>query len=357
MAALVASFLAALLHVPGPHAQGDTNRPVTAIVPVKYATPHLEADLASLFAQDYRPLEILIATAEDQSPAIDSARAVAAHHPAIPFRIVKSHGGHAASPKLDNLWEAIGAAAYDLILTIDSNVRLRPDDLSHLVRHHEAGVGLVSTISITRAPQSFPAWVECAIINAYHGRVLMLISALGLGAGCGKIMLFTKSDLARAGGLEALAWAMGEDEAMQQAFEKIGLRTVLSDHTSTQLLGARSWAEIWQRQLRWALIWRVQTPWVLVGDFLLSALPVSLAAALAAARVHMAPALAALETLMFWFVIECLLCLIKGWPLSIWSFPAFVGREILSLAVRLRALTTRQVEWGGARHAVRSERR
>ena len=354
MAVLAASFLAALLHVPGPHASGDIGRPVTAIVPVKYATTHLEEDLASLFAQDYRPLEILITAAEDSSPAIDAARAVAARS-TVPSQIVKSHGGRAASPKLDNLWEAIGAARHDLILTMDSNVRLRPDDLTHLVRHHEPGIGLVSTISITQDPQSFPAWIECAIVNAYHGRVLMLISALGLGVGCGKLMLFSKADLARAGGLEALAWAIGEDEAMQQAFEKIGLRTVLSDHTSAQLLGPRSWTDVWQRQLRWALIWRIQTPGVLVCDFLLSALPVSLAAALAAARVHIAPGLAAAETLIFWFVVECLLSLIKGWPLSIWSFPAFLGREILSLAVRLRALTTREVNWGGVRHVVAGE--
>ena len=36
-------------------------------------------------------------------------------------------------------------------------------------------------------------------------------------------------------------------------------------------------------------------------------------------RLGVAPWLAALETLAFWFVVESLLCLIKGWPLSIWS--------------------------------------
>jgi ceramide glucosyltransferase len=177
--------------------------------------------------------------------------------------------------------------------------------------------------------------------------MLMFASGLGLGVGCGKVMLFNRADLERAGGLEGLAWAVGEDEAMQNAFARIGLRTVLSESTSQQILGRRSFAQIWQRQLRWMLIWRWQTPAVFVGDFFASALPVSFAGAMAAPLigVHRWAAMAA--TLLLWFLLESLLCLVKGWPLSLWSLPAFVGREILGVAVHVRALTTRDIHWGG----------
>ena len=352
LAILAASFLAALFHVPGRYAHGDISRPVSAIVPIKYWNAQLEDDLASLFSQDYAQFEVLLTAQEDNSLAMDAVRQVQARFPAVPSRILRSDVALAASPKLNNLWNAIGGAAHDLILTIDSNVRLAPGDLEHLVRHHESGVGLVSTISITAAPQSLGAWIETSIVNCYHGRMLMLASVLGQGVGCGKIMMFRRDDLDRAGGLPGLAWAIGEDEAMQQAFARIGLRTVLSDRTSGQVLGRRTLREVWQRQLRWVLIWRLQTPAVFVGDFLASALPASLAAALAAPLFDMAPWAATVETLALWCVLEMLLCRIKGWPLSAWAPFHLIGRECLVMAARLRALTTRDVIWGGVRRRV-----
>ena len=348
---LLASTIAALLF-PRLSWQGpgrEPLRPVTAIVPIKYSNETFAEDQASLFAQDYPHLEILVTAAEMQSEALSVIRQVRQDFPDVNAHVVQSGMHLAASPKLNNLWPAIGSAQHDLILTKDCNIRLAPGDLENLVHHHGPGVGLVSTISITTDPASFGAWIETSIINCYHARMLMLVSALGLGVGCGKIMLFSRQALERAGGLPALSWAIGEDEAMQSAFAGIGLRTVLSDRISRQLLGKRSLRAIWQRQLRWMLIWRLQTPGVFIGDFFASALPASFAAALAAPLAGFAPLTAMAATLAFWFLVESLLCLIKGWPLSAWSLPAFLSREILGLAVHVRALTTRTIDWGGSR--------
>lgn len=351
MALLLASFAAALLfpRLPWQGPGREPLRPVTAIVPVKYGNETFAEDQASLFAQDYPQLEILVTAAEMKSEALDSIRQVRQRFPAVAAHVVHSGMRHAASPKLNNLWPAIGSAQHDLILTKDCNIRLAPGDLENLVHHHGPGVGLVSTISVTTDPENFGAWIETSIINCYHARVLMLVSALGLGVGCGKIMLFSRDALERAGGLDALAWAVGEDEAMQQAFAGIGLRTVLSDRTSRQILGKRSLRTIWQRQLRWLLIWRLQTPGVFIGAFFVNALAVAIAGALAAPLAGISPLIALLGTLGLWFGLESLLCLIKGWPLSVWSLPAFLGREVLLLAVHVRALTTRTIEWGGSR--------
>jgi ceramide glucosyltransferase len=352
--ALLGSFVAALLfpHLPWQGPETQPLRPVTAIVPLKHFNATFEGDQTSLFAQDYDGLDIILASVERQSEALDVVGRIRQHFPAVPSQLIHSDVTEAASPKLNNLWPAIAAAKNDLILTKDCNIRLAPGDLENLVHHHGPGVGLVSTISITTDPESFGAWIEASIINAYHARMLMLASALGLGVGCGKIMLFSRAALDRAGGVAGIAWAIGEDEAMQQAFEKIGLRTVLSDRTSRQILGVRSLGQVWQRQLRWMLIWRLQTPGVFVGDFLASALPVSLAAMLAALLAGVSAWTALGATLVFWFLLESLLCLLKGWPLSFWSLPAFIGREVVGLVVHVQALTTSQVSWGGQRHRV-----
>jgi ceramide glucosyltransferase len=345
---LFASVLAALLfpHLPWQGPGTEPLRPVTVIVPVKFWNDHFESDQEALFTQDYPELEIIFTAARSDPPVLAAVAEALQKFPALDSHIVQSDVSRAASPKLNSMWPGIDAAWHDLVLIKDSNIRLAAGDVENLVHHHGPGVGLVSTITIATDPENLGGWIETSIVNCYHARMLMLASALGLGAGCGKIMLFSRAALKKAGGLEGLSWAVGEDEAMQQAFAGIGLRTVLSERTSRQLLGRRSFTDIWRRQVRWMLIWRWQTPAVFVGDFLISALPVSLAAALAAHLAGILPLTAMLATLGLWFVLESLVCLCKGWPISLWSPLAFLAREILTLAVRIRALTTREIIWG-----------
>ena len=145
---------------------------------------------ASLFAQDYPGLEVIISAAESDSLAVRAVREIQAEFPDVGSRLMQSHCDRAASPKLNTLWPAICDAKNDIILTKDSNLWLEPGELVDLVCQLRPDAGLVSTISIATDPQSLAAWIEASIINCYHTRVLMLGDAAGLGFGLGKIMLF-----------------------------------------------------------------------------------------------------------------------------------------------------------------------
>ncbi len=324
--------------------------PVTAIVPIKDFDPRFERAQASLFSQNYPDLEILVAAAEQDSSALDAVRRVQQEHPGVSSRIVWSQTNRGVSPKLNNLWAPVDQARDDLILTKDSNVVLEPQDVAAFVAHFGAGVGLVSTIPVASEPQSPAAWIEAAIINCFYARMLMLARALGLGFGCGKIMLFRRSDMERAGGFQSLAGALGEDAALAAAMSSIGLRTVLADRVTRQPLGGRRLGEVWERQLRWKSIWRVQVPVVFVISVFGSALLAAIAGAAAAPLAGFAPLTIAAGTLACWFLLETCLCVFQGWPFSVWSPFAFLGREVLDLSVWLRALTTSEVSWAGAKY-------
>jgi len=328
-------------------AAGSKCLALSAVVPVEFLHCDFDGAMRSLFAQDHEGLEILISARKTESPAVAAARRIQNEFPAIPSRVVQSRREEAASPKLNTMWQGICHARHDLILTKDSNVNLEPGELSDLVGHLGPGVGLVSTIPIATNPRSFAAWIECAIINCYHARVLMLGDAAGLGFGLGKIMLFRRSDLMRAGGFDSLAWALGEDMAMAGAMRSLGLRTVLAARVSHQNLGPRSFSDLWQRQLRWMVVWRVQLPLAFVGDMLGSALPTAAAGAVAARLFGCAPETIAVGTLAGWLGLESLLCAFKGWPLSPWSALAFVAREAVTPVLWLRACTTSNVVWAG----------
>jgi len=320
--------------------------PVTAIVPIKNLESDFQAALSSLFAQTYPRLEISIAAAERESEVIEMAHRIQSDHPVIVSRFFHSETKIAASPKLNTVWSAISNAPTDLVLTADSNIRLESDAVEDFVRHLDPDVGLVSAITIVENPKGLAAWTEASIVNGYHGRILMLARSLGLGFGCGKIMLFRRSDLERAGGLHSLSWALGEDAALTAAMHALGLRTVFANRVSRQFLGYKRWREVWQRHLRWMLIWRVQVPAAFVAELFGAAIPTALAGALAAHLVGWSGALVAALTLGAWCLAEMLVCLAAGWPLSFWSPVAFLAREIMILALWLRALTTNEVFWG-----------
>jgi ceramide glucosyltransferase len=264
-----------------------------------------------------------------------------------PSRVIVSATDKAASPKLDNLWTSIEQARHDLIFTKDSNVRLSPGDLEGFVRSMGPGVGLVSAMTVLVEPRSPAAWVEASMVNGNFARLLFLGRALGLGFGLGKIMLFRRSDLERAGGLPSIAWALGEDSALSAAVIGQGLRTVLSDRLTYQEAGDRSWRDLWNRLLRFKLIWRTQLPAAFVGSLVNSALLAAGAAALAAPLLGVSPWVLSAATLGGWFALESLMCAIKEWPLSLRSPFAFLAREVLDLLVWGRALTTSEVVWAG----------
>lgn len=357
-AILFLSFLAALVHPlrKSRGARSENMPPLTAIVPVKFLHAGFEDAQRSLFGQAWDGLEIVIAAAETTSPAIAAVQRIRAEFPGVASRLIQSDCEGAASPKLNNIWPAICQARNDIILTKDSNIRLEPGEIADLVRHLGPTTGLVSTISIATHPDSLASWIETSIINCYHARVLMLADAAGLGFGLGKIMLFRRSDVARAGGFGSLAWALGEDMALSDAVRGLGLHTRLANRVSEQMLGARRFSDFWQRQLRWMVIWRVQIPVVFFADLFGSAVPTAVAGAVAASLFRLPPAAVAAGTLIVWFCVESLLCAAKGWPISLWSPLAFIGREIFTPVLWLRAWTTSEVAWAGARYRVTAKR-
>jgi ceramide glucosyltransferase len=320
--------------------------PVSAIVPVNRVDPQMEAAFASLFAQAYPRLEVLVSAADASSPALEVAKRVAARHPQVPFRIVCQDTRVAVSPKLNNLVAPLSAAAHDMIFVKDSSFHLKDRELVALLRYLAPGVGLVVAPPIATQPECFAAEIECAILNGYQARLLLAASVLGIGVGAGAIMLFDRRDFERAGGVDAIAWAIGEDHALSQALSRIGLRTVIAGEEVTQVLGRRRLADVWNRQLRW-MVWRRQAePWTFYVEPFGGALFTILAGAVGAGALGAPATAVAGATLALWLALELVLVAGKGWRRSWRSVPAAVCREALMVALWIRAWTVRTIYWG-----------
>jgi ceramide glucosyltransferase len=279
-------------------------------------------------------------------------RRIAASHPEVSCRFLRSAGTAAVSPKLNNLAPPLASASHDLVFTKDSNITLDPGTMAAFVQNFTQGVGLVVGVPVAVRARNFAGRIEAFSING-HARLLLTASALGVGFGVGKAMLFRRSDLAKAGGIAAISDTLAEDTAISTALARQGLKTVFSHRTAAQETGARTFREIYERQLRWSIVRRKHERVTFPLEPLASPLPAAVAGALAAPLVSYPAWLGFSLTLLLWFCAETGFALCKGWGVSAWSPLAFLGREILALVAWLRAFTTHDVVWAQVRFDAR----
>ncbi len=333
-------------------AVSDAVPSVSLICPVKVVNPGFERAQASAFAQDLPQYEVLVGAAEERSPAIERMEAMVASSP-VPARILHSPGFGAMSPKLDTLSAPLEAAAHDVVATKDSNISLSPDSVRVMLRSMVPGVGLVCAVPVAVRAQSLGGRIEAVLINR-DARMLLTASAVGKGYGVGKVMLFRRSDLARAGGVRALGYTIAEDSALSRALAGLGLKTVFSENTVDQEIGARSLGEVYARQARWAVIRRNEEPATFALEPLACPLPAAVAGALAAPLLGLGAVVGFVATLLGWYAIEVAVNALKRWELSPWTPTAFLGRDGVLLVAWTRAWFTRSVVWQGERQDVRA---
>lgn len=319
--------------------------PVSVVIPIKALDEGFAEAQASIFAQDYPDFDLTITAKETSSPAIDAARAALAAHPHAQARIVRSTANFAASPKVNNLYQAVEDAPHDVIFMKDSNIEIPQNGMSEAVACLDEGVGLVVAVVEAHGAENFAAEIEASIMNQSHGRILAAAAALGLGFGVGKLMVFRRSDLHRAGGFQAISHSVGEDSALARKLEEFGLRTVFMGPAIFQRLGRRRIFDVFHRQLRWTVIRRHNETLA----FLIEPLGLASCAALAAAfaaPLWGAPAWAgAAGALILWFAFETLLALARGWDVSKTAPLAMIARDAMMFAVWLSAWFTRNVVW------------
>lgn len=330
--------------------------PISFVLPIKDWAPGFKPSQGSVFELDYPEFDITATAAEEESRAVSAMRSVIEAYPGHEAKIVRSTASFAVSPKVNNLFQAIEDAKYDLIATKDSNIVLPPQTARAAIAAMTEDVGLVTAITEAKGAKNPAAMIEASLMNQSHARILHAAAAIGLGFGLGKLMIFKRSDLHRAGGFDAIAHTVGEDSATAHALASIGLRTVIIGAPIYQMLGVRRFADVYHRQMRWAVIRRQnELPGFLVEPLGLSVFA-ALAAAFAAPLLGWSAPLTCLGALLFWFACETALAFARGWDVSVSAPAVMVARDAMMTAVWLRAWFTKRVVWAAEVYDAQQER-
>ncbi|SLN48301.1 hypothetical protein AQS8620_02017 [Aquimixticola soesokkakensis] len=322
--------------------------PLSILRPVCGDDPLMEETLETSFAGLRAPSEVIFCLASASDPALPTVRRVVARHADV-ARVLIGETQISGNPKLNNLHKGWHAATQDHVVMIDSNVLLPQDYLQILSATWQAGgaqVGLVTSPPVAIRAPDFGARLEAACLNTYQDRWQLAADSFGMGYAQGKVLMWRKDFLDARGGLAALSHNLAEDVASTKVVRSAGLRVRVLAQPFAQPLGPRSFAAVWQRQVRWAKVRRDGFA-ALYGAELLSMALVPFLALLALVLGGQAPLVLAVLFILVWYGSEWALAAVAGWPCGPKDRVAWVARDLLLPAIWGAGYAGRSFEWRG----------
>lgn len=340
LAVHLASAILILTRRDAPPPAGPRPR-VTLLRPLCGRDPLEEETLASTFGLTHPDLEILFCVADPADPVIPLVRDMIARHPGHDAHLLIGDDRVSANPKLNNLEKGWRRATGDLVVMADSNLLLPPDYIDRLLARRAPDVGLVTSPPVGIRPEGLWGALECAFLNSNQARLQLAIDSLGLGFAQGKTLMWDRAFLTAHGGLAPLGARLAEDVAATRLVRGAGLRVALTARPFPQPIGRRSFAQVWQRQLRWSKVRREGFPVLFLTEPLNGGLLPILA--MAAGQGWSAALLFAL----FWYGAEAASAARAGWldrPAQALLFPL---RDLMIPALWAATLRNTRFEWRG----------
>ena len=161
-----------------------------------------------------------------------------------------------------------------------------------------------------------------------------------------------RQDLERAGGYAAVTDYLADDYQVGVRIAALGLRIHLSDYIVSSVLGATSFKEQWDREVRWSRCTRVSRPLEYPGLLLTFSTPLAVLYALFSGLDHTWCLVLALSLLVRWLV---------GWATATYTKDQTMRRLLIWLPVRdmlsaviwCDGLVGQRVVWRGETYALR----
>lgn len=242
------------------HAEGFTP-PVSILKPARGVDHQAYENFVSFCQQDYPRFELLFGVADARDPVIPVVERVQREFPRLSIRLVvaPAFGANRKASLLHHLSEL---ASYEVLAVSDSDVRVTPDYLRRVVAPlSDERVGLVTCLYRGEEALTLTARLEALYMGAtFTPLALMARQYLRMRLALGATMVLRKSGLRRIGGFAALADCLADDYQLGRRIANLGEVVHLSHYVVACVLGATTFREQWDREVRWARNNRVSRP-------------------------------------------------------------------------------------------------
>src|ERR1035438_3115441 len=136
-------------HERKPVVELEYNRPVSVLKPIRGLDPDAYENFASFCRQDYPDYEIVFCVGGEDEPALEAIEKLMRNFPERQIRVLYGSGRVATNDKCAKLARLVSEAAHEVVVISDSDVRVRPDYLRHVVAPlRDPNVGVVTCLYV-----------------------------------------------------------------------------------------------------------------------------------------------------------------------------------------------------------------
>jgi ceramide glucosyltransferase len=255
------------------------SEPVSILKPLAGLEDLLESNLRTFFRQEYPAFEILFAVRREDDPAIPVVRKLQQEFPRIPSRLFVTGEPPYPNAKVFSLDLMLNAAANDLVVMSDSDIRVTPDLLRTVAAEFQQPTMGVATCPYGAvAGESFWSRLEATSINTdFISGILVARVVEGMKFAVGPTIAARRRVLRAIGGFDRLQEYLAEDFMMGKLAAEAGHGVILSSYVIEHHIGTSTLRQNVAHRLRWARSTRRSRPAGYIGQLFTMPLPLALA--------------------------------------------------------------------------------
>lgn len=252
--------------------------PISILKPLAGLDLDLESNLRTFFEQDYPAFEILFAVRNDKDPAAQVVSRLQQEYPKISSRLLVTGEPPYPNAKVYSLDHMLSAAANDLVVMSDSDIRVTPDLLRTIAAEFQDKNLGVATCPYRAVPGG-TVWsrLEAAGMNTdFWGSALVARMLEGMHFAVGPTIAARRGALKSIGGMARFKDYLAEDFVMGKFAAEAGYGVILSSYVIEHHIGGAGFKENIAHRIRWARSTRRSRPAGYVGQLFTMPLPIAL---------------------------------------------------------------------------------
>lgn len=320
---------------------------ISVLKPVKGVDAQAFQNFASFCRQDYPEYELIFGVADSTDPVIPIVERLRRDFPELAIRLIVAQP-FGANRKASLLHYLEQEAHHDLLVVSDSDMQATPDYLQRVVDPlADERVGLVTCSYRGASALDLAAGLEALHMGvAFLPSVLVARKFLHMRFAMGATVALRRRDLDRLGGFAALVDYLADDYQLGARIASLGLKVCLSDYVMTCILGATTFRDQWDREVRWMRCAHVSRPLEYPGLLLSFSTPLSLALVLMTGFEPVSLRLLVVSLLLRWGVAWLISGRTSDQESRRW-LPMLPLRDLLSALTWCAGAVGRRVVWRG----------
>jgi ceramide glucosyltransferase len=243
---------------------------VSILIPLCGADFRAYDNYASVCRQEYPEFEIVFGAAAPEDAALAVVVQLQADFPQIPIRLVISAGEIGPNPKVNTLNNLLPHAGHEILLLLDSDIRVEPGFLRAISEELPPEGGLVTCLYRAGEAPGTPSKLEAVGISSEFAPGVLVAHLAGrMSFAFGAAIAVTQKTLETAGGFQAIAPYLADDYMMGKLVQKTGLPVRLCGCLVETVLPRLTLSGFIRHQIKWARGIRACAPWGHAGSVIL----------------------------------------------------------------------------------------